>query len=78
MSETDPPRMQTQRRSVDVQGLSLSQRIAHQVRRVAANREAQVRKVDANLIRAASDGSGLQQGSAVSNTLPDPKLGAGR
>jgi hypothetical protein len=77
MPETDAPGMQAQGRVIDAQSLALAEP-APQVSRIATDRQAQVRKVDPDLIRAASQGPRFQHASPIGESLLNPKLGARR
>ena len=78
MPEADAPGMQAQRRCIDVQSLTLAQAAPAQIGRVATDREPAVRKVDADLIRAAGQRPRFQQGGAIGDPLLNQKPGACR
>src|SRR4051794_37721393 len=77
MPETDLPRVQTQRWIIYVQSLTLTQSAPGQIRGIPAHRVAQVREMNANLIRAAGERPGFEQGSAVTQSSLYVKLSTG-
>src|SRR3979411_2106073 len=78
MPEADAPGMQAQRRGIYIQSLTLAQAASRQIGRIPTDRETQMRKVDADLIRAARQRPRFQQGGAIGNALLNQKPGACR
>jgi len=77
MPETYLPRVQAQRWIIYGQSLTLTQGAPCQIRGIPTHRVAQVREMNANLIRAAGERPGFEQGSAVTQSPLHVKLSTG-
>ncbi len=76
MPEGEFPGVQAKWRFFGRECLAVSQSVARQIHWIAANRETQMPQVQANLVCAASEGTGLQQGGAVGVSADDSEFRA--
>ena len=75
MSESDLPRMQTQRWIIGSKCLRTG--LAVVIGQIAPDRMPQMRQMQADLVRATGDGSSFDQSRSIGESLDDTEVGSG-